>query len=75
MDRVANEEVHRKTRQCSVADEIGRRWWLWFGHTRRMSDVLWKALDWNPQGKHLSGRPCGTWRRVMNEDIERNEKA
>ena len=77
MDRIPNDEVHRKTRQFSVAAEIGRRRWRWIGHTLRKSDssITKKALDWNPQGKRSRGRPRGTWRRVMNEDIERSGKA
>ena len=77
MDRIPNDEVHRKTRQFSVAGEIGRRRWRWIGHTLRKSDssITKKALDWNPQGKRSRGRPCGTWRSVMKENIKRSGKA
>ena len=34
-----------------------------------------KALYWNSQEKRPRERPRGTWRRVMNEDIERSGKA
>ena len=34
-DRITNEEVFRRTRQCPVGDEVGRRRWRWIGHTLR----------------------------------------
>ena len=76
-DKCTNEEVWRRTSQRPVADEIGRRRWRWIGHTLRKNgcSITKKALDWNPQGKRTRGRPRGTWRRVVEKDIQRGGRS
>ena len=73
-DKVRNEEVWQRTEQEQIETEVGRRRWRWIGHTLRRtnSNVTKRALQWNPQGTRGRGRPRGTWRRVMTEDIERS---
>ena len=74
--KVSNEIVWERTRQSPVRDEIGRRRWRWIGHTLRKpgNSITKKALDWNPQGKRSRGRPRGTWRRVIENDVQRSGK-
>ena len=52
-----------------------KRWkWNWIGHTLRKGNkaIERMALDWNPQGKRITGRPKQTWRRsVHNEALEK----
>ena len=76
-DKCTNEEVWRRTSQRPVADEVGRRRWRWIGHTLRKNgcSITKKALDWNPQGKRTRGRPRGTWRRVVEKDIQRGGRS
>ena len=72
-DRITSEEVFRRTRQCPVGGEVGRRRSRWIGHTLRKtgSCTTSKVLDWNPQGKRSRGRPRGTWRRVTESDVQK----
>ena len=73
-DKVTNEEVFNRTKQSPVADEIGKRRWRWIGHTLRKpsTSITRKALDWNPQGKRSRGRPRGTWRRIIEKDVQKS---
>ena len=73
-DKVRNEEVWERTEQDAIQTEVGRRRWRWIGHTLRRtnSNITKRALQWNPQGNRNRGRPRGTWRRVMTEDMERS---
>ena len=73
-DKVRNEEVWERTEQEAIQTEVGRRRWRWVGHTLRRtnSNITKRALQWNPQGSRDRGRPRGTWRRVMVEDMERS---
>ena len=73
-DKVRNEEVWKRTEQEATQTEVGRRRWRWIGHTLRKtnSNITRKALQWNPQGTRTRGRPRGTWRRVVVEDMERS---
>ena len=32
--------------------------------------LITEALEWNPQGTRAVGRPRGTWRRSVREEIE-----
>ena len=76
-DKCTNEEEWRRTSQRPVVDEIGRRRWRWIGHTLRKNgcSITKKALDWNPQGKRTRGRPRGTWRWVVDKDIQRGGRS
>ena len=73
-ERVRNKEVWERTEQEEIQTEVGRRRWRWIGHTLRRpnSNITKKALEWNPQGCRSRGRPRGTWRRVIDEDMERS---
>ena len=76
-DKISNESVWTQTKQRPIEVEIGRRRWRWIGHTLRKpgSSITRKALDWNPQGKRSRGRPRGTWKRVLESDIQRSGQA
>ena len=75
-DKITNEEVWRRTGECAVGDEVGRRRWRWIGHTLRKTgnSITKKALDWNPQGKRSRGRPRSTWKRVVERDVLRGRR-
>ena len=49
-----------------------RRKWRWIGHTlRKNSDSIeTSALEWNPQG-----RPRGTWRRTVHDEMNKIGKS
>ena len=77
MDKISNQKIWTRTKQIPVEVEIGKRRWKWIGHTLRKpyTSITRKALEWNPQGKRSRGRPKGTWKRVMEEDIDKSGQA
>ena len=70
---ISNTELHRRCHQKPISTEILERKWRWVGHTLRKSgtEICKQALDWNPQGHRSRGRPRGSWRRSLNDDIRR----
>ena len=52
--------------------EVKRRWWMWLGHVLRMKKGRHplEALSWAPPGKRLRGRPLGTWRRTIKDEMK-----
>ena len=60
------------TEEEPIAIQIKRRKWRWIGHTlRKPPEAIEKqALEWNPQGAPKVGRPRGTWRKTINEEME-----
>ena len=71
-DHVSNEEVKRRTGVNSINEEVKRRRWTWLGHCLRMtkSRLPNAALRWAPPGKRKRGRPMGTWRRTIEEEMQ-----
>ena len=45
----------------------------WFGHVLRRpkEDILWRALEYEVEGKRKRGRPKGTWRRQVENDTRK----
>ncbi|KAK3697595.1 hypothetical protein RRG08_033325 [Elysia crispata] len=74
-DKVHNNILWERTGQEPIDKEIGRRKWRWIGHTLRKptSSITRHALQWNPQGKRVRGRPQTTWRRQLEEDMKRED--
>ena len=72
-ERISNEELWSKTGQSPIGEEIARRKWRWLGHTLRKPkhSISRHALQWNPQGQRVRGRPRTTWRRNLENDMER----
>jgi len=68
---ISNAELHRRCRQKPIKTEIRQRKWRWIGHTLRKggNEICKQALDWNPQGQRRRGRPRGSWRRSLHEEI------
>jgi hypothetical protein len=62
-DKITNEELWRITTQKPIEIQIKRRKWNWIGHIlRKEAGATEKtALDWNPQGYRIRGRPKRTW--------------
>ena len=60
LERISNEELWRRTKQMSVMRTIKERKWKWLGHIlrREQTNIIRKALDWNPKGKRRRGRPA-----------------
>ena len=71
-DHVSNEEVRRRTGINGINEEVKRRRWTWLGHALRMnkSRLPHAALRWAPPGKRKRGRPMGTWRRTIEEEMQ-----
>ena len=69
---ISNEELHRRCQQRPIETEIRERRWKWIGHTLRRgaNEICREALDWNPQGQRRRGRPRGSWRRSLANDIQ-----
>ena len=71
-EKISNRELWARTGQECVPEEIARRKWNWIGHTLRKptSDTTRQALEWNPQGKRMVGKPVKTWRRSVEEELK-----
>uniref|UniRef100_A0A1B0CEZ9 DUF6451 domain-containing protein n=1 Tax=Lutzomyia longipalpis TaxID=7200 RepID=A0A1B0CEZ9_LUTLO len=68
---ISNRDLHVKCDQRPIELEIRERKWRWIGHTLRKpaDEICREALDWNPQGARRRGRPRGTWRRSLFEEV------
>ena len=69
----SKENLWRLTEEAQIPTQIKRRKWGWLGHTlRKPAEAIEKqALEWNPQGVREVGRPRGTQRRTINEEMEK----
>jgi len=58
-----NKELWRIAHQKSIENQIKRRKCNWIGHTlhKETGTVKKTALDWNPQGYRMRGRPKRMW--------------
>ena len=74
--RVSNEEIWRKARWNNIVMEVKKRRWTWLGHVLRMKKGRHplEALSWQPPGKRSRGRPLGTWRRTIEEEMRAEGK-
>ena len=73
--KIKNEDLWARTNQEEIEITIRKRKFKWIGHTLRkpQTSVTRQALEWNPQGARRRGRPRGSWRRtVMDELAEQN---
>ena len=70
--RISNEELRKKLEYTEVTDLIRKRRWKWIGHVMRMkpSNDSRIAMSWNPPGCRTRGRPKGSWRRMVNREME-----
>jgi hypothetical protein len=61
----------------SVEVHIRERKWGWIGHTlwKPNNDLTREALEWNPQGVRRRGHPRMTWRRMIQQEINRMGKS
>ncbi|XP_052567667.1 uncharacterized protein LOC128093856 [Culex pipiens pallens] len=68
---VSNAELHRWCQQRPIHVEIQERKWRWISHTLRKDahEICREAPDWNPQGQRGRGRPRGSWRRSLHQEI------
>ena len=75
-DKVTNEEVWARTGITNIVMEVKRRRWTWLGHVLRMKKTRHplEALNWAPPGKRNRGRPLGTWRRTVEEEMREEGK-
>ena len=73
---VTNEEVSRRTGINNIVAEVRQRRWRWLGHVLRMPKSRYPhtALRWAPPGKRKRGRPLGTWRRTVEEEMRKAGK-
>ena len=70
--RVTNKEISRHTGINNIVEDVKQRRWRWFGHEVRMNKNRHPcaALRWTPPGKRKRGRPLGTWRRTIEEEMK-----
>ena len=75
-DKVSNREIRRRTGLNDIVSEIRMRRWRWLGHVLRMPKKRLPniALKWTPPGKRKRGRPLGTWRREIEEEVKATGK-
>ena len=71
-EKVCNEEIWRRTGMNNIVLEVKRRRWMWLGHVLRMKKGRHplEALSWAPPGKRHRGRPLGTWRRTIEDEMK-----
>ena len=71
--RISNEELRKRLEYTEVTDLIRKRRWKWIGHVMRMkpSNDSRIAMTWTPPGCRTRGRPKGSWRRMVNQEMER----
>ena len=76
-DKITNEELWRIIKHKPTETQIKRRKWNLIGHTlRKEAGAIEKtALDWNSQGYRRRGRPKGTWRRTIEDEIRSTGKS
>ena len=67
---ISNQRLWQLTNQKPIEKEIMRRKYGWVGHTLRKSsdEIVYTALQWNPQGSRNRGRPRWTWIRCVNKE-------
>ena len=72
MLHVTNREVSKRTGINNIIEEVKQRRWRWLGHVLRMNKTRHPhaALRWAPPGKRKRGRPLGTWRRTIEEEMK-----
>ena len=53
-------------------EDVKERRWRWFGHVLRKNKNRHPraALRWTPPGERKRGRPLGTWRRTIEEEMK-----
>ena len=71
-ERIKNEEIWSRSGFNNIVLEVKHRRWIWLGHVLRMRKTRHplEALTWVPPGKRSRGRPLGTWRRTLEEDMK-----
>jgi len=73
-DKIANEEVGERAKECSTASTFSERRLCWLGHVLRMDHqrIPQQALYWEVPGfKRGPGRPRTNWRGVVKKDLRR----
>ncbi|CAH0551189.1 unnamed protein product [Brassicogethes aeneus] len=70
---ITNEELHRTTEEEKVERTIRKNRWKWIGHTLRKNNksIARQALSYKIPGKRRTGRPNNTWRRTINEELQK----
>ena len=72
-DRVSSEEVARRCGVGMLGDALLRRRLGWFGHMERRDerDALGRVRLVNAPGHQLPGRQKKTWKKNMEEELNR----
>lgn len=71
---ISNPRLWQLTNQKPIEKEIMHRKYKWIGHTLRKQpeEIVYSALQWNPQGTRNRGRPKMTWRRCVNQESKKS---
>jgi len=75
-DTISNVNLHKRTEQQTIEQQLKRRKWRWIGHTMRKQpgSISRSSLHWNPQGQRTRGRPRTTWRREVESEMGKVKK-
>ncbi len=68
---MTNEEVWEKAGINNIVQEVKKRCWTWLGHVLHMKKERHPhaVLTYVPPGKRKRGRPLGTWRHTVEEEL------
>ena len=71
-EKISNKNLSELTGVNDINIEIRKRRWRWLGHVLRMdaSRHTKTAIKWTPAGKRKKGRPKGTWRRTIDQEMK-----
>ena len=72
-ERITNKEVLKMAGIGNLSENMRRRRWKFIGHIMRKepNNDCRTALPWAPEGWRKQGRPCTTWRRTAEREMEK----
>ena len=74
-NKISNTDLHFKTNEKDLETQIRIKRLRWLGHVLRMnmSRNPKKCLRWKPPGKRSRGKPRTTWRKSVEDELEKME--
>ena len=68
--RISNEQLQEQIPHKSITSRIKEKRWRWIVLVLRMknSEDASVAMNWQPPGKRIKGRPKNTWRRMVETE-------
>lgn len=70
---ISNNDLWNRTRQTPIELDIRCRKYRWLGHTLRKpaDDITRQSIEYNAQGSRRAGRPANTWRRQIENELQK----